>query len=381
MTDCAATDLKIGLVRGVLGGMECHTRVLARTGYEALGAANSPYQAWLTALLAIYVAVIGYRLLLGAGGRTSELPLSALKIGAVLALTANWALFEGLVFDVVTKGAWELARMVTLPMGQQSAFAGDPVGALQVSYDQLTLSAAAFGKAAGPMANPAAGGSAAAAAALWQAAQALFFSTAGVFSVAMAVSGVLTALGPVFVALLLFDATRGLFVGWLRALLLSAFLPMAGWPIVALTLSMLEPQLTILARQRVTGGLDVDTALATASFVFVIAAVQLGVAAVAALIASGFTPFSRSKAELSVGASAVAATASAIRPPSRPERLAQALDRQYGALLGAGRLGATSIYSSTTTAAASVFAGPGAALDGLRRPSIRRRSDFSRGRG
>ncbi|MFX7197959.1 type IV secretion system protein, partial [Acinetobacter baumannii] len=90
---------------------------------------------------------------------------------------------------------------------------------------------------------------AAAAQALWQAAQALFFSTAGLFSMAMAISGVLAALGPVFIALLLFDATRGLFLGWLRALLLSAFVPMVGWPIVALTLSMVEPQLVILARE------------------------------------------------------------------------------------------------------------------------------------
>ncbi len=71
MSGCATiTDL--GVVRDVLTAVDCNTRGFARLGYESLTASGSPFQTALTVALTIYVAVIGYRLLFGAGARMSD---------------------------------------------------------------------------------------------------------------------------------------------------------------------------------------------------------------------------------------------------------------------------------------------------------------------
>ena len=113
---CPARDT--GAIRGVLNAVDCYARHFAQSGYERLTASQSPFQLWLTTLLVIYVAVLGYRMLFGAGGqRASELPLTGLKIGAVLALTANWATFQTLVFDLASRAPIEIARLATAPSG------------------------------------------------------------------------------------------------------------------------------------------------------------------------------------------------------------------------------------------------------------------------
>ena len=65
---CPAIDQQSGLIRGVIDAVDCHTRGFAEVGYDQLTAPSSPFQAWLTALLVIYVAVLGYQMLFAAGG-------------------------------------------------------------------------------------------------------------------------------------------------------------------------------------------------------------------------------------------------------------------------------------------------------------------------
>ena len=58
----------------------------------------------------------------------------------------------------------------------------------------------------------------------------LFLSSAGVISAATLAIGVLTAVGPVFIVLALIPATRGLFVGWVRAMAAAAMTPLPVRP-------------------------------------------------------------------------------------------------------------------------------------------------------
>jgi type IV secretion system protein VirB6 len=103
-----------GVVRSLLLAVDCQSREFAQGGYLALSAPGSPFHAWLTAALVIYVAVLGYRMLFGIGEtRFSDLPLTGLKIGAILALVTSWPLFQTLVFDVASKAPIEVARIVT----------------------------------------------------------------------------------------------------------------------------------------------------------------------------------------------------------------------------------------------------------------------------
>ena len=91
---------------------------------------------------------------------------------------------------------------------------------------------------------------AAAAGALSAASGVLFMTTAGVIAAATLSIGVLTAVGPLFIAMFLMPATRGLFAGWVRALVAAALVLMLGWLGITLLLSVLEPWLVTLAREQ-----------------------------------------------------------------------------------------------------------------------------------
>ena len=395
MSGCPVIDPHSGLIRGVIDAVDCHTRGFAETGYDQLTAPTSPFQVWLTALLVIYVAVLGYQMLLGTGGaRLSDLPMTALKIGVVLALTANWSLFQTLVFDLASRAPVELARLATAPARSDgSLLTGGPLKGLQITYDQLTQAATALAKTAhdqGGASN--AGGAAGAAEALWRASEALFLTTAGLFSGAIVAVGVLTAVGPVFIALFLFDVTRGLFVGWLRALLTAALAPLAGWMGASLMLIVAQPDVLALASQRAAGHIDIDTAVTTAAVIFVFSLVQIGLLAAGALIAFSFRLGPTRAVRAQAAPTAEREPAPAVTNVSRADTLANFLRRTEGGALGGGAVsgggraapgsGASLAYRPAPASATPTIAAAGSrAAAPPRRPNVRSRDAYWPGGG
>ncbi|WP_269713806.1 type IV secretion system protein [Caulobacter sp. NIBR2454] len=286
MNACADAYSGSGLVREVLGGVDCNVRGFSQAGFETLTAPGSLYPTILTSLLTIYVAVLGFRLMFGVGGaRLSDAPLIGLKIGAILAVSLSWTTFQTLVFDVGFNAPVQIARLVG---GLSSeGLAADPLKGLEYAYEEITLSAAAFGKAAGPNAQALSGGAAQAADGLWRAASLLFLSTVGILCLATVSVGVLSALGPLFIAMFLFDATRGLFTGWVKAMVAATFTPVACWLTITILLVVLEPWLLTLTNQRAEGVLDPDTGRAVNAVVAVFALAQIGMLGVGSVIASG----------------------------------------------------------------------------------------------
>lgn len=318
-----------GVIRGVLAAVDCNTRGFSQLGYEAVTASPS-FQMALTALLTIYVAAVGYRLLFAAdGARLSDAPGMALKIGAILALVTSWSVFQTLVFDLAAKAPVEIAALIAAAPQGHSFLAADPVGGLQVAYDELSNAAIAFGKAGGPEATAYTSREAAAARALSAASGALFMASAGLIAMTTIAIGVLTAVGPVFVALFLFLQTRGLFVGWVRALAGAAFASLTAWVLIVLMLAVLEPWLVALAEQRAAKVLEVSTAVTTASIVFVFAAAQAALVIAGTIIALGFKlSFSRRAAPTEQQQKPQAA---AVHTVSRAEHLAEQLRRDSAA--------------------------------------------------
>jgi len=350
-----------GAVRAMLGAVGCNTRDFAHRGFEALTGGQA-FQSGLTAVLTVYVALIGYRLLFAPdGARLSDGPRMALKIGAVLALITSWSLFETLVFDVAAKAPAEIAELISLGQGGDRQDLADPVGRLQVAYDQLSVSAFAFGATAAasaqgaaqsgpptvaPLAIPASteadGGKAEAAArlaarqqaaarALTAASGAVLTVDAGMLAVTALLVGVLSAIGPIFITLFLFRQTRGFFEGWVRALTAAALASMSAWVLILLMLNVLEPWLVSLAQQRELKQLDASTAMTAASIVFVFTSAQLAMAASGAVVAFGFRLGSEPRAPSGAAVNGSSAGAAEAGPPvemlSRPGLLADQLRR------------------------------------------------------
>jgi type IV secretion system protein VirB6 len=288
MSGSCAIDGNMGAIRDVLATVDCNTRDFARLGYESL-TATPQFQNTLTAMLVIYVALVGYRLLFASGGaRLADGPIIALKIGAILVLVTNWNVFQTLVFDVASRAPLEIANVITAPFSHAGSLAAHPVAGVQVAYDTLSTGAQMLGKSSAPTAQTYASQSTAAADALAIASGVLFMASAGLIAVATIAIGVLTATGPLFIALFLFLETRGLFVGWVRALAAASFALLGGWVLIVLMLSALEPWLVELAQQQQAGHVEVQTAITTAAVVFVFAAAEIGLVFAGIMIARGF---------------------------------------------------------------------------------------------
>ena len=335
MSNACTTLVDDGVIRGVIATVDCQTRAYAESGYLALTAGSSVFQAALTVLLTIYVALIGYRMLFAQGDtRLSDVPGIALRIGLILALVTSWSTFQTLVFDIADRAPVEIAAIASAPIQAQnsSPLAARPVEGLQAAYEELTLTAAAYGRVAGPDAKSYSSPQAAAAEAVGLATGVLFLSSAGVISASKLTIGVLTAVGPLFIILALIQATRGLFVGWVRALVAAALTTLVTWLLVVLMLSVLDPWLATLEEQRRGQTMDPQTAISAAALVFVFGAGQAALTLGAIFMAMSFQlpGLTRDRAadgRASSGATPRADAPSGLPQPTRAERLAYELQR------------------------------------------------------
>jgi type IV secretion system protein VirB6 len=384
-----------GAVRAVLYAVDCNTRDFAHRGFEAL-AGGRMFQAAVTAGLTIYIALIGYRLLFAPdGARLSEGPRTALKIGAILALLSSWSLFQTLVFDTAAKAPSEIAAIVSAPsVGGEQAMA-DPVGRLQVAYDQLFASAAAFTKsgeqAARSVPTPGAASdpdveaqkadesarAAVAARALTSADGLLLTVHAGLIAAGLLATGVLGAVGPVFIGLFLFRQTRGFFEGWVRAMAAAAMVSAGTWVLILLMLRVLDPWLITLAQQRELKEMDPRAGMSAATIVQVFTAAQFAMVACAGVVAFAFRlPGGRAAAP--AAAPAPSADREGGRAPAelatRAGVLADQLRRFDQIFEAKGRLAEARAAASARPAGSIVSrSAPMVGDDGYRRPVVGRR--------
>ena len=359
---------ELGVMRDVLWAVECNTRQFARLGYESLTATGSSFQTALTLLLTLYVALIGYRLLFARGGtQLSDAPAIALKIGAVLALVASWSLFQTLVFDLAERAPSEIAATISAPLRGDDSLTADPLVGLQIVYDRLTETAAKFAKPNRQLSDSVQAGLATASRALSFSASALFISTIGQISVITVMIGILTATGPLFIALFLLLETRGFFVGWVRALAACAFGLLSAWVLTVLMLSVLHPWLKELANPL----LKPQTGLTTSIIVLVFSAAQFGLLVAGIMVARGFRLGGRSSLPLPAADSAEKPKAPIPELVSRPARLAAQLQQQSDRNAWIGRV---PVFAANPSRREAVAAGATTTKLGdlYRRPAVRR---------
>jgi type IV secretion system protein VirB6 len=329
---CAAPRGELGLVKGLLETVDCNIREGVQGGYNAFFGPGSTLSAVITVLLTLYVALLGFRLLTGRTDlRVVDLPMIAIKLGAVVLLTTSWASYQSLVFALLFDAPAEMANslLAALPLPQTAtgfASGGDIFARLQFSFDQLTQSASAMalvsdepgggpnvataGLQAGSIVLQAApgtdpnslkglspiiqmrsalqGGPAFGATALWLSAITLLVSTLGLLILAKLMLGLLLAIGPLFVGLLLFDTTKGFFEGWLKTSLGFALVPLATIVFMAGLLASLEPSLQSLAVARAENRYAIEPVLTVLVIVLTFTAVFASVIGLCTRLVAGF---------------------------------------------------------------------------------------------
>ncbi len=172
--------------------------------------------------------------------------------------------------------------------------------------------------------------------------------------------GLLTATGPLFIAMFLFFETRGLFVGWVRALAACAFGLLSAWSLTVLMLHAVDPWLDALADVGANGLADARTGITAAIIVLVFCAAQLGLMLAGIMIARGFRLPSRAPRAASQTMAHQAMPASTpLDLISRPARLAELLAHQDTAAIYGERTLAT---ATSVTHARREGSSPGAAV-------------------
>jgi type IV secretion system protein VirB6 len=332
--NCPAPGPDDPLVQSLLGGVDCNVQGLVHTGYGAIFQPGAAIGGLLTALLTLYVAFIGYRLLLGQSQlRVSDFALSAVKLGVVVALATQWDTYQTVVYDLLFRGPQQLATVIAGAVDPDSTLIhGDVFAGLQTAFDQLSGFGAGYASHAPPSASPMLGGAGFGALLLTASASILLLSTLGVLLVAKIVLGLLLAVGPLFIALLLFESTRGIFEGWLRASFAFAFAPLAVTVVLGIALTMLEPSLNQMDELQKQHVYTLAPAYSVMLLILVFAGVSLGALAAGGVIALGFRLPKALRAE---GAVVAAAGAPGVEPlvssRSRAARVAAAataLDRR-----------------------------------------------------
>jgi type IV secretion system protein VirB6 len=203
-----------------------------------------------------------------------ELTLSMLKIGVVLALATNWPAYQQVVFNALFDGPEQLSGFIFGAIIPGRGFGG-PFDGLQAAFDALQ-NAAGFLVHSGPaLVSPWSGGTAFAGASLNLAAYLMLFSTLGVVLIAKVVLALLLALAPVFAALLLFENTRGMFAGWLKAAFAFAFIPLFTILALMVQLILLQPYWAPLAEMRASGQPDLGLANTVFVLLFISSLVSL----------------------------------------------------------------------------------------------------------
>lgn len=238
-----------GLVSALLYTVDCHVRVFVHDAYRDLVGPGTVFATALTGLLTVYIALLGYQLLIGRGGvRVTQLPLIALKIGIVLAFVTSWAAYQTVFFDLLFDGPRWITRVLLAPLARMGAGVdGDVYAGLEQAYGDLAMAATAYGAQAPPNANILQGGPMLGAGVLWLSGLAMLLCTAGVILAAKIILALLLALGPIFVAFYLFEPSRSLFHGWLRTTIGVALVPLSVNVFGAAMILMLAP---FLARLR-----------------------------------------------------------------------------------------------------------------------------------
>ncbi|HEX8668001.1 MAG TPA: type IV secretion system protein [Allosphingosinicella sp.] len=287
-------------LRQMLATIDCQAQTIGEGGYQALTSPGSPASLLLAGALTIFVAVFGYRLLFGRTPTAWDAVAAVAKVGVVLALATSWPAFRTVIYDVALRGPAELVSSIGQPVGLPGADGSFAVRLQGV--DDMLAELLLIGTGRPPSEDLIAGPGPALTeqqqqqqlarieqlqqrprwnqaddVKMLRQARTLYLAGAiGAFASVRLIAGLLLALAPLFALFLLFDATRGLFEGWLRGLLGTAVGATGVAIVLGVQLALLGPWMaTVLATRHAaisTPSVPVELLVMTLVFALVLLA-------------------------------------------------------------------------------------------------------------
>ncbi len=266
-----------GGVASALHAVDCmSTQVTAET-FGRLFAPGGSLGTVLTILLTLYVAFFAIGLLIG----RSSLDVRALTprmitLGLVLTFATSWVAYQSVV--------WNLA--IITPDWLASLLLGSEGSATQGFAAKLDVVFTAVQETSGTDQNFSAFSPQGM---MWLGALLLLLGTVGLLVTARIGLALLVALGPIFVVMALFNGTRGLFVGWLKGVVMLSLAPLFAVLGGSIMLELSVPILSALTA--VPGQIDPQAAMAFFLIGAVHCALMLMVLKVSGTMVAGWQVF------------------------------------------------------------------------------------------
>jgi type IV secretion system protein VirB6 len=291
MTVCPALDIENGGLAQALRAVDCRTGEGTQIAFGRLFGDHGALLPALTGLLTLYVAIFAIGMLTG---RTrigiATLTPRMLTLGMVLTFATSWLAYQNVVWTLAVGAPDQLATMIAGTHGSATAAFADKLETIfSAIADSTKQTPTAAVSAVGATANGVSQTGISILSPqgmLWISGLMLLVGTVGVLVTAKVALAALLALGPVFIVLAIFPGTRGLFEGWLKAVVSSALVPLFTVLIGGATLSLIAP----LIRDALIDSSEIATRSATALFLAacVYLALMVIVARVAATIVAGW---------------------------------------------------------------------------------------------
>jgi type IV secretion system protein VirB6 len=255
---CQTPTPEGAFIAGTMDFVDCQAQSIGEAGYRALATSASTFSPLLTLALTIFIAIIGYRLILGDGLKGREIILSAVKIGMVLVLATSWPTFQILAYDLVLKSPANLAQVIAEPAGIPGANGGLAARLQNLDNAMAELNARGAGAVdtrlpKTPQTQWLSSDPIRSSETLEKSRTYYSVSTIAAYASVRLVAGILLALGPLFILFLLFDATRGLFEGWIKILVGTILASTFSAVIMGVELAFLEPYVSQILTYRRAG--------------------------------------------------------------------------------------------------------------------------------
>ncbi|MEE4155011.1 MAG: type IV secretion system protein [Erythrobacter sp.] len=245
--DLAAQQVGSG-VAAALTAVDCIAGQVSEQAFGRLFGADGQMAIILTMLLIFYVAFLGIGLMLGrASLSVRALVPRMMTLGLVLTFATSFAAFSTVFYNLFVLGPDWVAGVLTDTQGSATT-----TFATKLDIVFIAVQEASTGQTDINMFSPPG--------MMWFGAMLLLLGTVGLLVTARIGLALLLAVGPIFVVLALFEGTRGLFVGWLKGLVMLALVPIFAVVGGSIMLEMAVPILASLVA--VPGQIDQQAAMA-----------------------------------------------------------------------------------------------------------------------
>ncbi|MXO59985.1 type VI secretion protein [Altererythrobacter salegens] len=297
-----------------LQGVDCAASGMAQAAFSRLFGSGGSLVPALTILLTLYVALFAFALITGRSRvGVSSLTPRIVTLGLVLTFATSWIAYQSVVWNLATGAPNQIAAILT----------GTPGNATMVFAQKIDVVFEALIQASGGQASPDSAFSPPGL--LWLGGTLFLLGTVGLLATTRIALAILLAIGPVFVVFALFPGTRGLFVGWLKGVVMLAIAPLFAVLGGSMMLELSVPVLSALVE--VPGQIDAQAAMAFFMIAAVYIALMFMTLKVAATMVNGWSVFGLANGSREEKIETAAAAASRPIPAIAPPAAGAAVDQ------------------------------------------------------